>query len=628
MTSKLKVLKVSNEVLTAQIRQVLRSGRNISFDENSSAYTVINTSADPAPPISLDSPSLHDIITVINNQGDMGNALLRDLLVSTDPSLLAVSLDTNTRLTNIGITNNVIKLYDNSKTYPASTAPVCMDKCGLLYSTDSVGVLKCSSLAIDNSRFTLFGIDDLVGVNVDALPIHMSRTANTPVITLVPTDANNPPTRVNGGVVNGQQKSRLRCTSGRALSSAANSTLAQEGDFTLFVAFKYSTEDYATVHPVIAFSGNADVYGVSLSINAERPASATKTLLNIFCGELHSVPDIPLTQNDVSVYVVRLTGAYSLLSVLDVFCNGTKIYSKQLSIDLNDKNFGLSGIIELGSATALPVCELDFAHISWTNYALSDQECCLNSQRICVENAISDNVLESSLTNVDWFVRYLSAHGSGQAWNISNSPINVFSNVSVFNMTQPQINLAPQFDSNATEYHRNFFNGIEWMQTDILSNSEFLYDRFSVVFAFRAVSAGSSVNEVCKLSLAGLDSQQIVVSAFGDSTNLLFSLATPDNSSHTFQMKNVSNNNNFLLAVSVCNSTYSLVAIRLNSSTLDVNSCSGDYNDGINEFQYCSRIIIGRTQAVTNIYEYSIGDVMCYSRSLSAHDLITLAKTF
>lgn len=622
------VLKVSNEVLTAQIRQVLRSGRNITFDENSAAYTVINTSADPAPPITLDSPNVHDIITVINNQGDMGNALLRDLLVSTDPSLLTVSLDTNTRLTNIGLTNNVIQLYDNSKTYPASSTPACIDKCGLLYSTDSVGVLKCSSLAIDNSRFTLFGIDDLVEANVDALPIHMSRTANTPVITLVPANANNPPTRVNGGVVNGQQKSLLRSVSGQSLSSAANSTLVQEGDFTLFVAFKYSTADYTVVHPVISFSGSADVYGVSMSINAERPASATKTLLNIFCGETHTVPDIPISQNDLSVYVVRLTGAYSLISVLDVFCNGTKVYSKQLSIDLNDKNFGLSGIIELGSASASPVCELNFAHISWTNYALSDQECCLNSQRICVENAISDNILASSITNVDWFVRYLSAHGSGQAWHISNSPLNVFSNVSVFNLTQPVSNLAPQFDSNATEYHRNFFNGIEWMETDILSNSDFLYDRFSVVLAFRTDSPGSSVNEVCKLSLAGQNSQQVVVSAFGDSTNLLFSLTTPDNVSYTFQMKNVPNSNKFLLAVSVCNNTYSLVAIRLNSPTLDINSCSGDYNDGVNDVQYCSRITIGRTQAPTNVYEYSIGDVLCYSRSLSAHDLITLAKSF
>lgn len=619
-------LKVSNEILTSQIRQVLRAGRNITFDENSTAFTVINTPADPSA-ISLNSPTIHDIIAVVDNQGNVMNTLLRDHLVSTDSSLFTISLDTNTRLTNLGLTNNVIKLYDVSKIYPSSTVPACMDKYGLLYSTDSVGVLKCSSLAIDNTRFSLVGIDDLTGTNVDALAIHMSRAANIPVITMLPVNVNNTPTRVNGGLVNGQQKSLLQCVSGQALVSSG-SPIDMEGDFTLFMAFKYTTMDHSSTHPVIMFMGNADVYGVSVNISATRPASSTKSCLNVFCGEFHTVPDIPVTQNDLSVYTVRLTGAYALVSVLDVFCNGTKIYSKELSIDLNDKNFGLAGQIALGSANVSPVCELNFAHISWTNYAMSDHECCLNSQRICVENAIGDNILEASLTNVDWFVRYLSAHGSGQAWNTSNSPLNVFANVSVFDMTQNTLNLAPQYDSNDQGYHRHFYNGIEWMQTDVLSNSEFLYDRFSVLLTFRCDSPGSSVNEVCKLSLAAGDTQQVIVSAFGDSTNLGFALTTPDNTLHTFQMKNISNSNKFLLAISVCGNTYSLVVIRLNSNTLDVNSCSVDYTDGVNNIQYCSRIVIGRSQTTTNIYEYSIGDVLCYSRSLSAHDLITLSKTF
>lgn len=597
-------LRVSNDVLTNQLRQVLRAGSNITFDTSNLDFTLINGSG--GYPTQISNPQELDVV-VLNSTGEMVNAPWTSILESATSSTLSVSkVGNKIRLTLVPHA----QIYNSSTTYPASQPLAFVDVNGLPYATQANGDFFSNKLGMRATG--MLAIDEAVlssGSNIARIPLNMGRNTGSSSITLVPESAS-VPTLGNLALVNGVQK---RAASFSGASTLAMSTAQHDANAALNFAWDCTVVYCGTIVPntdtsskYFEFTGNSAIYPFSL---ANTPVARSLVLT---CGDVHTIPYM----SSGGVYVFRISQATSFTSYLDVFFNGTNIYSSPFSNTATAKSLGLGGILRLGDAANTSSSQV-VNHLSWYDYALSDAECFEISQYIAVTLGLSSlNIRSDAAFLADAVVSYASAtNSSASSWApTAASPV-----AYIFSQSSPS--LRPTFTGGYASYNFLFSSAQSFLDSGAINGA--LGKNFSVAFMFAPGGIGNAINRIMSFTMSNSDLLDIVGSY--DGTTLTIGLAQGA-SQRTMSFAHVAGTNDELALVFNCKlgSHASLAATRFDAGVVGA-SCSLAYAvPNVN----LDKITIGRTTTPTTVFPYNIGDIRIYARNLPAIDSKSLVSTF
>lgn len=589
-------LRVSNDLLTVQLRQVLRAGTNVVFDTTHADYTLVSSSG--GYPSAISNPQNLDAI-VLDASANMINVPWLSLLESTTPSTFSLAKVGNKIQFTLAPHASV---YDSSKTYAASLPFACIDSAGIVYSTSPTSSLESHS--ISNSANYKLAIESAMvstGTNVSKIPVRLGRSSGASFIVLEPESAN-VPTLTSLATVNGVSVNKVNFSGAQTLATPSashddSSAINMPWDCTLVMSADIVPGDTSSKY--VEFMGNSNVYAFSVA------NSAVVGNLAVSCGETHLVPLL----NSRGVFIFRISQSSAFTPYLDVFFNGANIYSRPYSGTVTAKSLGLAGLLRVGDS-ANTSSTMSLHHLSWYDCALSDQECLLQSQYIAVTSGLSNiSIGPELILSTDFKVRYVAAAGSTSSYPTQTSLISSYTD-----LTQSTPASRPLFNNYATFNYR-FTGNVAYMDSGALAGAA--GSRYCVAFMFAPGGACAILNEIASLTLDNTDKIYVVGSY---SSSVLTIGLQSGATTKTFTLAHKALTNDELLLVLNCNNNvYTLTAIRYD--TKECASCSLSYSGaGL----VANKLTIGRTVAPASNFPYNIGDLYVFTRILPGNDAMAL----
>lgn len=590
-------LRVSNDLLSVQLRQVLRPGTNVTFDTTHSDYTLVSSAAGGYPD-AISNPQDLDAL-ILNASAQIVNVPWLSLLESTTPNSLSLAKVGNKIQFTVA---PLAPIYDSATTYAASTQFACIDTAGIVYSTSPTSILQSDRMS--GSPNYQLAIESAVlssGSNVAKIPVRLGRSAGGAFIVLETESANVPTisslATVNGVVINKVNFSGAKTLATPLASHDDSSAINMPWDCTLILSADIAPGD--TVSKYLEFLGNSSVYGFSV---ANAPIIGN---LAVTCGETHTVPIL----NSRGVYIFRISQSSAFTTFLDVFFNGANIYSRPFSNTLTAKSLGLAGLLRLGDSTNTS-STMSVHHLSWYDYALGDYECFLKSQYIAVTSGLTNISIRTELIlSTDFQVRYVASGGTTSSYPTETNLLGTFTA-----LTQAVSGSRPLFNSYPTFNYR-FVGNLINMNSGTLSGST--GTRYSIAIMFAPGGACADLNEISSIHLDNADKLAIIGSYASSVLTIGLRSGATDK---TFTINHKASTNDELLLVLNCNNNvYTLSAIRYD--TKECASCSLTYGGA---GQLLNSLTIGRTVAPANTFPYNIGDVYVYTRILPGNDAMSL----
>lgn len=526
-------LKISNDILTLQLRQVLLPGSNVTFDTSNTEHTIINA-----------------------NGGGGSNP-------------------------------DTLKIFDPLTIYPPNSAPAYIDKSGNVYGTRSNSKIYTPKYA--TSEFMNLNMDLVaLEMNQSSLPlITLSGTAN---ITTFPT-------------VNGAQEKSLELGPTDQIASSplryAN-PLNCVNDCTL--VFVIESPDQSVLTRLLSFSGTSAIHSMDIT------SKSGKMLISH--GEDHRIP-----MSSVSVYVIRISNSSSIVSTMDVFLNGSLIYSAQSTLDFsnNNKSLGIGGHITIGSS--LNTVSFNLIHLSAYRTALSDSECISLAQQLNhMKNLAIENMgYETDLWSL-WSAHYNPAsNASDSVW----TPVCI-DPAAVANTSLSQLVLAnrPTYSLAEPLLKYTFSAAVAHMSTALFDAQQFMEHSFSVMWLYDPsnVAQGSpSFNEI--LSLVAVSNDKVSVCGHYTGSAQTLGLFLNGTEQSKFTIPNIANANTLLISLTFASGgQFGLTSYRYTDLSCD--SCSLSFS-AQNQMK---QMIVGRSVAAAENLAYRVGDVFVLPFAASVRD--------
>lgn len=356
-----KKLRVDNTTFTRQLRQVLAAGSNITFDTSNVALTSISAASGQNLPIVITNPLLLDVL-VGDNAGNVINRPLTAVLTSSTLTIASVS---NT--ITIELPPSVVKFYQSALTYLSSDPAFAAD--GGMYTFDDAALefVESSQLVSRNYIFRYAPVPGTSTLQTELAVSHASSVDYTPWV-LRPT-ASSPSAasfaNVNGVVVYATTFASAEDLSMQASQYSASTALNYTNDYTLVAAGSFPLDQSAS-NVFFSTSGSSTVYPVLFGNNVAQLGTLVFDM-----GEPHYIP----FSQDLGIYVFRISFTTAFISILDVFFNGIKIYSRSISSSLTAKSLGLGGLLSLGNSGNTASFAMSLVEFTAYNQALSDQQC-------------------------------------------------------------------------------------------------------------------------------------------------------------------------------------------------------------------------------------------------------------
>lgn len=590
-------LRVSNDVLTAQLRQVLRPGTNVTFDTTHVDYTLVSSAA--GYPSVITNPQDLDAL-VLDASANITNVPWTSLLESATPTTFSINKVGNK------IRYSLIphaQIYNSATVYPASLPFACVDPTGIVYSTSPTSRLENVRMkGSQNSRLAIESTVVSSGSNVAKVPITMGRSSGAAFI-VVEQESLNVPTISSLATVNGVTINKLNFSGAQTLATLAashddSSAFNISWDCTLVFSADIVPGDSTSKY--LEFTGNNSVYSMAIS------NSPIVGNLSITCGEVHTIPYLAAR----GVYVVRISQTSAFTSYLDVFMNGSNIYSRPFSSSLTAKSLGLAGLLRLGDSTNT-ASTMSIHHLSWYDFALSDDDCFLQSQYIATTCGLLPTISITSdlILSTDFKVRYIAAAGT-----ISDLPTSTNVLGAPYSLSQSNAANKPLFNSYSTFNYR-FVNSVAYMDSGALAGTT--GSRYSIVVMFAPGGICSVLNDLATLTLNNSD----FITIIGSYSSSVLTLGLKSGATQkTLSLAHKAATNDELALVLNCNNNvYTLTAIRFD--TKECASCSIAYTGaGVS----MNKLTIGRTSAPATVFPFNIGDIFVYTRILPGNDAMSL----
>lgn len=387
-------------------------------------------------------------------------------------------------------------------------------------------------------------------------------------------------------------------------SSQYGALLNYANDYTLVVAGNFPLDQTATNY-FFNTTGNVNIYPVSFGNNT--------TQLNTLVYNLGEPHYIPYVQSQ-GIYVFRVSFTTAFVSVLDVFFNGRKIYTRAISATLTDFALGLGGLLNFGNSGNSSSFSMQMMGMTAYTQAFPDQQCIdLSKVYNFTKQVLSSGTSIPFPSSIDSII----SAPSNSATSISAS-VSSFG-TAPFTLVQPTSGNQPVYQTtyNAITlptYNLKFSGATSWMGTSVTipaihSN---VYGTFAIAYVPNVSAA--VYNEVLNVNFASPADLVTLKTSYASNihTFVLFLNATQKCS---VTVPHVESTNDELVLFFVKSTTQlALVITRIDTQKI-VGCCS---------FAYASNAItgvsIGRKNTPASIFTYFLGDMWYYPRNLSSFE--------
>lgn len=591
-------LKIDNTTLTRQIRQILAAGTNISFDTSDNALTVINGAA--SLPIDITTPvALLDVLVgdgeVFVNQPIDNVLVSNSLVISRIASTLGIELP-----------DYVVDFYQPNVTYSDESNSFIYD--GLVFAYDSVRqeFVESRRLLNDNFLFKYSSAINTSAVNNELVVSSSSCVDYVPwMLNSVSAAA---PTNVLNTTINDDDVYATNFVSNQNLSMSSSqygALLNYANDYTLVVAGTFPLDQTAT-NFFFNTTGNVSIYPMSFGNNTTQLNTLVYNL-----GEPHYIPYVQAT----GIYVFRVSFTTAFVSMLDVFFNGRKIYSRAISTTLTDFALGLGGLVNLGNSANSSSFSMQLLGMTAYTQALPDQQCIDLSK---IYN-FTKQVLPAGTT-----IPFPSSIDNIAGGAPSNHAVSFGASVSSFGsapfvLVQATSGNQPVYQTvfNAIAmptYNLKFSGSTSWMGTSVTIpaiNSN-IYGTFAIGYVPNVPA--NVYNEVLNINFASPADLVTLKTSYTASVHT-FVLFLNGTQKCSLTIPHVAGTNDeFVLFFVKSTTQLALVITRVDSQKI-VGSCSFTYASNA-----ISGVSIGRKNAPASIFTYFLGDMWYYPRNLASFE--------
>ncbi len=593
-------LRISNEILTHQLREVLLAGTGITLVPTTNKTTTIESSGGGGFVPTLPITNLNLILA--DPQGALYNADPSTLVTSTEQDLLYCSTTANSIQLNL---QRYLPRYSSALSYAPGALFVHEN---LVYSTSADGSFvnpytppPLLSVVLNDA---LYQRHDVLN-NITQLALKSRHDYSA--LCLRPNGT--APAYIGNmfGLLNGQPVPGLQFPAAAELRmdplSYDDLALNEASDATVVLAGRLGGSGAGAY---VSFSGNANVFPLILR------ASAKSDAFELSCGELHTFPAV---ESERHVIAIRIAYANSFVPQLTVFVDGQRVYHK--FVEATDKSLGLAGRVSLGDA--LGNVNMDLAAFACYNVALSDDECAA----LATELAFSKHLQLAPLSLAP-SVEYRSSEGTAASYppHANGDPDLVLAmavgpNNPVFQTSSNTIALPT--------YNYRFANGSGPLVSDALG-AGYLTGPFTLALAYVPKSPAGS----CDVFSVTMGPDVVTVRTQLSITRLeiaLHNTQTNATTAQTIALDGATNNEMLLFLAYSFQSGFSLVAIRIDGA--DYASCTSSYdsaNSAVVDF-----VSLGSQQNTANSIFYA-GDFCFFPRLLTLDEMAAhaaqLAQTY
>lgn len=593
-------LRVDNTTLTRQLRQVLLAGTNITFDTSQADSTSISASSGQNLPIVI--TNVQPLDTLIGtSSSDMVNAPLDSILTSSSLSIARQSGNTQIALE---LPASVVEFFKSSVVYTSANAPVIND--GGVYSYDSSRaefvdsehstaanyLFKYSPRPNSSALQTELAVSS--ASSISNVPWQLTSTASAPSASLSAT--------LNGDSIYATVFSGTQDLS-MAASQYANGGMAYANDYTVFLAGTFPIDQTAS-DAFFSLSGTSTIYAVSFGNTTQQSGALVYNL-----GESHYIPYVQAT----GVYAFRVSFTTAFTSLLDVFFNGHKIYSRAISTSLTAKSLGLGGLLSLGSSTNSSSFSMSLLSMLSYAQALSDQQCIAISKTLNFAKQVlplgtslpypSYAIMSPPSNSATTITGSISLYGASPFDLHQATPANQPAYVTLYNssIAFPTYNL--QFGGAQANMHTT---------STIPAVNSSVFGTFAIAYLPNVHSADD--NEILTFAMQSPADTIALTTRYVSSTHV-FTLLLNASAQCSVSIPHVASTNDELVLFLAKNETsVGLVIVRVDTQSI-VGTCAFTYAG--NAF---GSLTIGRLTSPTSVFTYFLGDMWFYPRPLASYE--------
>ena len=600
-------LRVDNATLTRQIRQVLIPGSNITFDTSQNDSTGISAASGQELPIVIGELSPLDIL--ISNGSEMFNTPIDSVITSSTLTITRQNEDTQLA---IDLPVGVVEFYNSEVTYGGADPGFISD--GSIYTYDDTRqeFVDSEHLINDNYLFKYSPPPNSSALQTDLDVSNSSSVSNVPW-QLSSTSA--APTTALSATFNGNSIYATAFASAQDLRMASaqysNGGIAYPNDYTIVLAGTFPIDQTGS-NKFFSLAGTSQIYALSFGNTILQTGALVYDL-----GEPHYIPYV----QDTGVYVFRVSFTTAFTSLLDVFFNGRKMYTRAISNTLTAKSLGLGGLMSLGDSANTSSFSMSLLSMIAYAQALSDQQCVAVSKSI--------NFVKQVLplgTPIPYPNYAIMANPSNSATTIAGS-ISLYG-TSPFDLHQPTSGNQPAYvtlygGSIAFPTYNLQFSG---SQTNMHTTST-IPARNSSIFGTYAIAylpnvSSANTNEILTFAMQSPSDTIALTTQYASNTHT-FSLLLNSSSQCSVSIPHVaSTNDELVLFVAKNETSIGLVIVRVDTQKI-VGTCAFTYTG--NSF---GSLTIGRLTSPVSVFTYFLGDMWYYPRTLASYEYSLHTRQF
>lgn len=593
-------LRVDNATLTRQLRQVLLAGTNISFDTSQTESTAISAASGQNLPVVITNAQPLDML-IGTNASNMINTPIDSVITSS--SLTIARQSGNTQLS-LDLPPTVVSFYNSAATYTPSNAPFVNDGCVFTYDSSRQEFVETEHLINDNYLFKYSPTP-----NSSTLQTELS-VSNSSSINNVPwqlSSTSTSPTATSYATLNGNTIYATSFASAQDLrmvaAQYANGGLNYPNDYTLVLAGSFPLDQTAS-NTFLSLSGTSSIYSLSFGNTTVQRGALVYNL-----GEPHYIPYVQAT----GIYVFRVSFTTAFTSMLDVFFNGHKMYSRAVSNTLTAKSLGLGGMLNLGSSSN--TASFGMALLSMISYAqaLSDQQCVAVSKTLNFVKQVlplgtslpypSYAIMGSPSNTATSITGSISLFGTAPFDLHQTTPANQPAYVTLYSgsIVFPTYNL--QFSASQANMHTT--STIPALNSSIFG---------TLAIAYLPNVSSANTNEILTVVMASPADTLALTTSYAASAHT-FSLTLNSALQCSVTIPHVaSTNDELVLFIAKNESSIGLVIVRVDTQNI-VGTCAFSYSGNS-----LASLTIGRITAPTTVFTYFLGDMWYYPRALASYE--------
>lgn len=593
-------LRVDNATLTRQLRQVLLAGTNISFDTTQTESTAISAASGQNLPVVITNAQPLDIL-IGTNASDMINTPIDSVITS---SSLAIARQSGNTQLSLDLPPSVVLFYDSAATYTPANAPFVNDGGVFTYDSSRQEFVETEHLINDNFLFKYSPTP-----NISTLHSELA-VSNSSCITNVPwqlSSTSSSPTATLSATLNGNSIYATTFASAQDLkmdvAQYANGGLNYPNDYTLVLAGSFPIDQTAN-DTFMSLSGTSTIYSLAFGNTTVQSGALVYNL-----GEPHYIPYV---QAD-GVYVFRVSFTTAFTSMLDVFFNGHKMYSRAVSNTLTAKSLGLGGMLSLGNSSNTGSFSMSLLSMISYAQALSDQQCVAVSKTINFVKQVlplgtslpypSYAIMGSPSSSDASIAGSVSLFGTAPFDLHQTTPANQPAYVTLYggSIVFPTYNL--QFA--ASQANMQTTSTIPALNSSIFG---------TLAIAYLPNVGSSNANEILTVSMASPADTLSLTTLYAIGAHTFSLVLNSVVQCSVTILHETGTNDELVLFLAKNESSIGLVIVRVDTQDI-VGTCAFAYTG--NSF---ASLTIGRLTAPTTVFTYFLGDMWYYPRVLASYE--------